>query len=249
MASVSVAVAPRPRPRATYRSGLSDSSNTQESGSSSAFESARESNPPTGYRSVPTIALSTPPVVPTLEHPRKSVAFEHRQGRQALDLTRDKPLPDIPASPTLQPVRRCWLLCLGRSWLIPFLHTDADAGHAAPSALSFSVFVLGRLIQRLCQIRTIGTLRKTKTSQFDHRHTPTPALPFHTFSPPPPLLAHPTTTTRSDQISIHAPTRRRRQPPKVFQGNRCQKPRTCQIVRRKLGQSRNGTSTQRLLPC
>jgi hypothetical protein len=119
MASASVAVVPRPRLRVGNRSGLSDSSNTHESGSSSAFSSARESNLPTGCRPVPTIALSTPPLVPTrVEQSRKSVALGHRQGRQALDLTRDKPLPDIPASPTIQPVRRSLLPSLGRYWLI-----------------------------------------------------------------------------------------------------------------------------------
>jgi len=110
MASASVAVAPRPKLVVVNRSGLSDSSNTPESGSSYATSSTRESNLPTGYHLVATVALSTPPDVPTPGEPnRKSVAFEHRQGRQALDLTRDKPLPDIPASPTTQPVRRCCL--------------------------------------------------------------------------------------------------------------------------------------------
>lgn len=104
----SASVTGPPRPRLVDRSGLSDSS--QESGSSYEFSSARESNLPTRYRLVTTVAVSAPPDVPTpVEPTRKNVAFEHRQGRQALDLTRDKPLPDIPADSTTHPVRRCCL--------------------------------------------------------------------------------------------------------------------------------------------
>src|SRR5258706_3114374 len=112
MASASVAVAPRPGLLVANRSRLSDSSNTQESGSSSAFSSARESNIPTGYHPVITLALSTPPVALTptpVEQYRNNVAFEHPHGRKVLDLSRDKPLPSIPASPTIPPVRRCCL--------------------------------------------------------------------------------------------------------------------------------------------
>jgi len=114
MASASVA---RPRLVIANRSGLSDSSNTntQESGSSYALSSARESNLPTGYHHLATtVAVSTPPDVPTPVDPtRRSVAFEHRQGRQALDLTRDKPLPAIPVSSTTHAVRP----------VAPFLHS------------------------------------------------------------------------------------------------------------------------------
>ena len=105
----SASVAGPPRPRLVNRSGLSDSSKSQESGSSYAF-SARESNLPAGHHLVPTIAVSALPDVPTpVEPTRKNVAFEHRQGRQALDLSRDKPLPAIPVSSTTNPVRRSCL--------------------------------------------------------------------------------------------------------------------------------------------
>ena len=109
MASASVPVAPRPR--LVDRTGLSDSSNTttQESGSSCAFTSARESSLPARYHFVTTVAVSTPPDVPTpVEPTSKHLASDHRQGRQALDLIRDKPLPNIPASSTNHPVRPCW---------------------------------------------------------------------------------------------------------------------------------------------
>lgn len=127
MASANVAVAPRPKLLVANRSRRSDSSNTQESGTSSAFESALEHNLETGYHPVTTVAISTPLVVPTpVQQYRKAVAFEHRQGRQALDLTRDKPLPSIPASPTTPPVRRC---CLYLSALL----ADTLSTHSPPS--------------------------------------------------------------------------------------------------------------------
>lgn len=102
MASTSVAVAPRHKLSAANRSGLSDSS-----GSSHAFSSTRESSLPARHHGVTNVAIPTPPAVPTPVEPIcRSVAFEHRQSRQALDLTRDKALPNIPVSPTAQPVRR-----------------------------------------------------------------------------------------------------------------------------------------------
>jgi hypothetical protein len=109
----STSVAPPSRPRLVpNRSGLSDSSTTQESGSSHAFSSPRHSGLPTGHRVPATVASPAPPELREPVDPaRGSVASKHCQGRQALDLTRDKPLPDIPASSTItQPVRRSCLI-------------------------------------------------------------------------------------------------------------------------------------------
>jgi hypothetical protein len=130
MASASAAVAQRPR--LVDRSGLSDSSNanTQESGSSCAFSSARESNLPTGCHLVTTVAVSTPPDVPTpVEPTRERVSSDHRRGRQALDLTIDKPLPNIPASSTNHPVRCCWHRSFIRCWHSWLIHSSRSHWH------------------------------------------------------------------------------------------------------------------------
>jgi hypothetical protein len=148
----------------------------------------------------------------------QSVALEHRQGRQALDLTRDKPLPNIPASSTTRP-------CVAVASILAFtLALLADTlPPRSPSALS--VLVLDRLIQRLCQIRTMGTsdspkhLNSNPSTDIPQRRLSrsTPSPHHHVPSHPQQLQPNPIKSTSTQ------PTRRKRQPCEILQGKRLSK--------------------------